>query len=150
MVDLNKISPNMKLGVYGGILVFISGFLPLIGGGAGWGYGFGYSFDIGHMVLGIIIAAIPFLPQLNIDIEDKLLALAVLALGAIAALWGLSNLAWGYGWLGILLMGLVCLIGGALAAWGGWNEYQKIISKPARKSTTKKKSTSKKKSGPKY
>jgi len=107
----------MKLGLYGGILVFISGFLPLIGGATGyWGVYFGYV-DFSHIVLGIIIAAIPLLPQFNIDIEAKLLALGVLALGALAALWGL---------------------------------YEKITTKPARKTTTKKKSTPKKKSGPKY
>ena len=150
MVDFGKINSNMKLGVYGGILVFISGFLPLIGGATGyWGFYFGY-LDITHILYGIILAAIPFLPQFNIDIEDKILALAVLALGGIAALWGLASIATAYWWLGVLLMGLLCLIGGAMAAWGGWNEYQKIISKPARKTTSTKKSTSKKKSGPKY
>jgi len=141
----------MKLGFYGGILILISGFLPLIGGGSGyWGIYFAY-IDVSHIVLGAIIALITFLPQLKIvDIEDKLLALAVLVLGALAALWGLASIASSYWWLGVLLMGLLCLVGGVLAAWGGWNEYQKIITKPAKKTTSKKKSSSKKKSGPKY
>jgi len=153
VVDLGSINSNMKLGLYGGILVLIGGFLTLIGGSVGYyGIGFGY-IDIGRVILGIIIMLVPLVPQFNIQIEDRMLALALLGLGAIAALWGLATLAWGYWWIGALLDGLFSLIGGALAAFGGWKAYESVTGKPLIQQQAKpaaRKAPAKKRGGPKY
>lgn len=149
MVDIGSISSNMKLGLYGGIIVFIGGILGAIGWWA----------SPGHILMGIIIAVIPFLPQFNIQVEEKILALAVLGLGAIAALWGLWGLIGSLGWVGYLgsgigwiLTGLLALVGGALAAFGGWKEYESITGAPILKqqAAPAKKTSGKKGSGPKY
>ena len=60
MVDIGSISSNMKLGLYGGIIVFIGGILGAIGWWA----------SPGHILMGIIIAVIPFLPQFFTNLES--------------------------------------------------------------------------------
>ena len=105
-----------------------------------------------RVILGIMIILVPLLSQFNIQVEDKMIAIGLLGLGAIAIFWGIASFASGYLWIGVLLNGIFSLAGGALSVFGGWKEYESVTGAPLirQQSAPAKNTYGKKGSGPKY